>query len=69
MTIIREPLDPGLLRRAVRIYREKREPVRIKAYRIDPNIAGDEELVPVSRRMGRRAAWQIAWHQARQAQL
>jgi hypothetical protein len=67
VTLLHESPDCGFARRLVRIYREKRAPVRVKEYSVNRVLPNDPGLVPVNRRMPRRAAFQISWHQANQA--
>lgn len=64
MIIIRDPEVAGFVPRLIRVYREKRQPQQSREY------AGPRGTVtqPILRRMPRRAAFQIAWHQARNAQ-
>jgi hypothetical protein len=59
---VREPEDVGFARRLVRVYRAKRRPQPV----IERWYGGPAgyRLVRTQRRMPRRAAWQIAWHQA-----
>lgn len=52
MTLFTDPVEDGFVIRLVRIYREKRSPIPV---------------LKTTSRMPRRAAWQIAWHQARNA--
>ena len=70
MTLIRDHNDCGFLRRLVRVYREKRRRVPVKEYRYEWGWSRvpQERLKLVHRRMPRRSAFQIAWHQARNAQ-
>jgi hypothetical protein len=68
MTMIRDPKDCGFARRLFRIYRENRRPQPVKEYTRDYPWTPTRDLRAVKRRMPRRSAWQIAWHQARNAQ-
>lgn len=68
---MRDPAAIGVVPRFLQIYREKRQPQPVLQY--DELRTGwgqieydheERTLVPMKRRMPRRAAAQIAWHQA-----